>query len=94
MTTSAIATKSNIQLPPDLIAAPFQMLQSAWRKFIPLQPGKDLFHAGIIRGNGTADNDEKLAEKLFPHLVIDRRAVLMIVATIGGTVKMTGMEFA
>lgn len=92
-----------IHLPPDLVPLAdsvawsqiSQRFENATKKFILLDPNKDKFHAGYIKGNpGGEGADDALAEKLFPRPDMQRRAVLMMVAAIGGTVKMAGIEFA
>jgi hypothetical protein len=44
--------------------------------------------------SSAAADCEKLAEKLFPYTGTDRCSALMMVATVGRTVKMMGEEFA
>lgn len=100
---SSDSAAPSIHLPPDLVPLAnsvawsqiSQLLENATKKFILLDPNKDRFHAGYIKGNpGGEAADVALAEKLFPQPGIQRRAVLMMVAAIGGTVKVTGIEFA
>jgi hypothetical protein len=43
--------------------------------------------------SSAAADSEKLAEKLFPYAGTDRCSALMMMATVGRTVKMMGEEF-
>jgi hypothetical protein len=60
----------------------------------PCRPNRYRCHASIIRGNSAAADDEKLAEKIFLNAGIDRRAQLIMGATVGETVKKRGVDFA